>query len=199
MKNIKKITTWLAACALAISTPIILALSVASPVALTGCGSLSGGGGTNSQAQIDATALILENSARTGAIVAMDPKTGDPANAAYFQLASQAIGVFLTGTNYSPAAFQQALINVHVPQANNVWVQLGIGAVIDLYQVYFAQYVTGQVNGNVAAGTFLLAVQNGFNQALGQPVITPPATASVWRGTVNLGHPSTLVLPRPVK
>jgi len=199
MKNIKKFTTWVTAGLLAVSTPLIIALCVSAPVAFTGCGALSGGGtGTNNQAQIDATALILQNSARVGAIAAITPPTGDTNNAAYFKLASQSIGAFLTGTNYSPAAFQQALLQINVPQAKNVWVQLGIGAVIDLYQVYFSQYVQGQLNGNMAAGTFLLAVQNGFNQALGQPVApTPPEFA---HQNLQLGHGvSSSVLPRPLK
>lgn len=201
MKNIKQFTAWVVAALLAVSTPIVIALSVATPAVLTGCGSLAGGGGTgtNSQASIDATALILQNSARVGAIAAMDPKTGDPKNAAYFQLAAQALGVFVTGTNYSPAAFQDALLKINVPQANNVWVQLGIGAVIDLYQVYFSQYVHNQLNGNVAAGTFILAIQNGFNQALGQPSVpAPPAAMGV--GNLQLGHGvGSQVLPRPLK
>lgn len=201
MKKLKKLSAWAVAGLLAVSTPIVIALCVSAPVALTGCGALSGGSGTNanSQAQIDATALILQNSARAGAIAAITPPTGDTNNIAYFQLASQSIGAFLTGTNYSPAAFQDALLKINVPQAKNVWVQLGIGAVIDLYQVYFSQYVQGQLNGNVAAGTFLLAVQNGFNQALGQP-LTPVPSPAPTPGNLQLGHGvSSPVLPRPLK
>jgi hypothetical protein len=202
MKKFKKIIGIGLAGLIATAMPLfITAFSVTAPVAMTGCGALSGGNGTNTanQAQIDATALILQNSARAGAIAAITPPTGDTNNAAYFQLASQALGAFITGTNYSPAAFQDALLKINVPQAKNVWVQLGIGAVIDLYQVYFSQYVQGQLNGNMAAGTFLLAIQNGFNQALGQP-LTPVPSPVVNSGNLQLGHGvSGSVLPRPLK
>lgn len=174
----------------ALVTPLLLTTATVSTV---GCA--TNGGGTNDTAQIDATALILQTAARSGAIAAITPPTGDTNNAAYFQLAAQAIGVFLTGKDYSPAAFQQALININTPYATNVWVQLGIGAVIDLYQVYFSQYVSGQINGNFAAGTFLLAIQNGFNQALGNPVTplpTPP------QGSRSLRTARSNVLPRPI-
>lgn len=201
MKKLKRNIAIGLAGLLAMAAPIfITAFSVTAPVAMTGCGSLiGGGGGTNSQAQIDATALILENSARSGAIAAITPPIGDTNNAAYFQLASQALGAFITGTNYNPAAFQQALLNINVPQAKNVWVQLGIGAVIDLYQVYFSQYVQNQLNGNMAAGTFLLAIQNGFNQALGQPVVAPVSQPALQLKPHPAQPLSGSVLPRPIK
>lgn len=199
MKKLKKIVGLGVAGLIAIATPLfITTFTVTAPVALTGCGILQGGGGTNNTAQIDATALILQSSARAGAVAAITPPTGNTNNRAYFELASQAIGVFITGKDYSPAAFQQALIDIKVPQANDVWVQLGIGAVIDLYQVYFSQYVQGQANGNFAAGTFLLSIQNGFNQALGNPVAPPSPTSLEMK--LKLGQPVTSsVLPRPLK
>jgi hypothetical protein len=195
MKKIKTLLGLSTAAMLAVATPFMLTtFTVTAPVALTGC--MTGpGGGTNNTAQIDATALILQNTARSGALAAITPPTGSTNNIAYFQAASQAIGVFLTGKDYSPVAFQQALIAVKVPGADNLWVQLVIGAVIDLYQVYFSQYVQGQVNGNFAAGTFLLAIQNGFNQALGNP-ITPLPTNLQLRPGQSLASP---VLPRPLK
>lgn len=203
MKKIKNRIALAVAGLLAIATPILITtLTVTAPVALTGCVSPGGGSGTNNQAQIDATALILQNAARAGTVAAITPPTGDTNNRAYFQLASQALGVFVTGKDYSPAAFQQALLDIKVPQANNVWVQLAIGATIDLYQVYFSQYVQGQVNGNMAAGTFLLAIQNGFNQALGLPVVvSPPGTNTTFSAAKpKLSQPVAVpVLPRPVK
>jgi hypothetical protein len=195
MKKIKTLIGLGVAGILALAMPLFLtAFTVTAPVAMTGC--IAPGGGTNiNTAQIDATALILQNAARVGAVAAITPPSGNTNNAVYFELAAQAIGTFLTGKDYSPAAFQQALIDIKVPQANNIWVQLGIGAVIDLYQVYFSQYVQGKVNGNFAAGTFLVAIQNGFNQATGNPVTPPPAK-------LKAGSPQPLapsVLPRPLK
>ena len=189
MKKFKKIVGLGVAGVLAATAPfIITAFTVTAPVTMTGCVTNNG---TNNAAQIAAAALILQNTARSGALVAITPPTGNTNNAAYFSLAAQAIGTFLTGKDYSPAAFQQALIGVNAPGANDVWVQLGIGAVVDLYQVYFSQYVQGQVNGNATANAFLVAVQNGFNQALGNPV-------TLQRGKLQ---PALVgpVLPRPLK
>lgn len=190
MKKIKTIIGLVAAGLVAISAPLaITAFTVAAPVALTGCGTFQGGG-TNSQAQIDATALILQSTARVGALAAITPPSGSTNNAVYFNLAAETIGTFLTGKDYSPAAFQQALVDIKVPQANNIWVQIGIASVIDLYQIYYSQQVQGQVNGDPAAKAFLTAVQDGFNQALGKPVSLKLKAAQ----PVN-----SPILPRPLK
>ena len=173
----------------AVTAPfIVTTLLLTAPIVLTtGCGIL--GPATNSQAAIDASAAILQNTARTAAIAAITPPTGNTNNVVYFNLASQAIGTFLTGTDYSPGAFQAALLKINAaPQLSNVWVQLAVGGVIDLYEVYFAQYVNGQVNANAYSQEFLLAVQTGFNQALGP----------VYRKTIEQRLPAN-VLPRPLK
>lgn len=195
MKNIKT------ALVLIGTTVSLLAASLLVSVSTTGCGTfISGGGGTNNSAQINATALILQNAAYSGALAAITPPTGNSNNAPYFSLASQAIGAFVTGQNFSPAALQQALISIKAPQATNLWVQLGIGTVIDLYQVYFSQYVQGQTGSNTTAVVFVTAIQAGFNQALGVPV--PPAPTPA-HGPIApplplmLNRPS--VLPRPLK
>lgn len=190
----RNIVLVVAAITAAISPILIGTFTVTAPVAMTGC--VTGPIGTNDQAAIDATALILQNSARAGALAAITPPTGNTNNAVYFDLAAQVIGTFLTGKDYSPAAFQQALVNIKIPQATNVWVQLGIGAVIDLYQVYFSQYVRGQVNGNAYAGQFLKAIQDGFNQALGKPVsLTVPSSLKL--SSRPLVTPQ--IVPRPLK
>jgi len=102
----------------------------------------------------------------------------------------------LTGKDYSPAAFQQALLAIKIPGASDIWVQLAIGGVVDLYQVYFSQYVQGQVDGNYAAQALLIAVQNGFNQALGNPLVPPPVPPAA---VPPKGQPiGGQILPRPL-
>jgi hypothetical protein len=163
----KKKLTIIIGSLLCMATPIALTIfTVSAPVALTGCVTNIT---TNSQAAIAATALILQNAAEAGATAAITPPNGNTNNAVYFQLASQAIGTFLTGSNYTPGAFQQALMNVKVPALNNLWVQLAVGTLVDLYGLYYAQYVDGQIAGNTYASQFLTAIQTGFNQALGTP------------------------------
>jgi len=197
MKKLKTRIALLAAGLLAMSTPLfIAAFTATAPVAVTGCGILGGGTSTNNIAQINAAALILQNIAQGGALAAITPPQGNTNNAAYFNAASQAIGLFLTGKDYSPAAFQQALLAIKIPGASDIWVQLAIGGVVDLYQVYFSQYVQGQVDGNYAAQALLIAVQNGFNQALGNPLVPPPVPpAAVPPKGQSIGGK---ILPRPL-
>jgi hypothetical protein len=198
-RNMRKIKTLIGlsvAGLLAAASPLLITTVTVAPVAMTGCTTLNN---TNNTAQIDATALILKNAARLGAVAAITPPNGNTNNAAYFQLASQAIGAFLTGTDYSPAAFQKALIDVKAPGSDNVWVQLGVGTVIDLYQVYFGQYVKGQVNGNFAAVTFLTSIQSGFNEALAVAGVQPPTVAASSLQPKQPQQVEFQILPRPMR
>lgn len=145
---------------------------------------------------VDTTAIILRGAARDGAIIAMQE---NPETKKYFQLATQVLSTFLTGKDFTPGAFQKALLEVNAEELANPWVQIGVGTVIDLYQLYFGQYVKGKVNGDVIAKAFITAVQDGFNMALGQPV---SATKRYYRAGPPMppvGGMTHGVLPRPLK
>ena len=149
---------------------------------------------TNDQQVINATAVILRGAARDGAVVAMQD---DPNTKQYFALAATALSAFVTGKDYSPGAFQAALLNIKSPALTNQWVQIGLGTVIDLYQLYYGQYVQNTVNSSAVAQAFITAIQDGLNEALGNPV-------SATRRYYNAARPSvppavTGVLPRPIK
>lgn len=167
MKNVRKY--------LGIATLVALMITPAAMVITTntGCVHPSGTNGV-SQATIDATAVVLRGAARSGAIVAINPPNGNTNNAKYFSLAADTIGIFITGKDYTPESFQEALMKVGLPQ--NQWVQLGFGTVIDLYQLYYGQYVKDAVAGEPIALQFLAAVQDGFNQALGRPTTFAPSS-----------------------
>lgn len=176
------------ALALAVSLPSVVGVGVG----LTGCSTTNGAtnvvAGTNgepNQVMIDSIAVVLRGSARAGAVFAIQD---DPENAKYFQLAAAAIGTFATGTKTDPASFQAALVAVGVP--DNQWVRLGLGTVVDLYQFYYGAYVKGQVANNAYARAFLRAVQDGFNEALGEP------TAHI--AAAHRPAPAG-VFPRPIK
>lgn len=132
-------------------------------------------------ATINSIAVVLRGAARGGATVAI---SDNPDNAKYFQLAATAIGQFATGKDVSPGAFQTALMNVGIP--DNQWVKLGVGTVVDLYQFYYINYVKDAVANDAKA--FLTAVQDGFNEALGNPVTARTARAQ-----------PAIVLPRPIQ
>lgn len=137
---------------------------VATGTLFTGCAT-SGDGLSEEQKQqmIDDTAVLLRSAARNGAMFAIED---DPGTSAWFNLAQQVLGTFLTGKDYSPAAFQQALITVPVKEFKNKWIKFAIFNVIDLYQIYWGRYVQGQVQNNETARKFLESVQDGFKQAV---------------------------------
>jgi hypothetical protein len=155
----------------------------------TGCTTPGGGSGPVNQQVIDATALIIRQASQAGAMAAVQSDTN---NAIYFATAADALGQFVTGTNYSPSALQADLMSLNVPQLNNQWVQLGIGSVVDLYQLYYQQYVVNAVNGNQIAQAFIQAIQQGFNQALGRQY--KPA-----KGLKALPSYTGPILPRPIR
>ena len=175
------------ALALAVSLPSVVGVGVG----LTGCATTNGTNvvvGTNgepNQTTIDAIAVVLRGAARAGAVVAIQD---DPENAKYFKLASAAIGQFATGLNTDPAAFQAALVAVGLP--DNQWLRLGLGTVVDLYQFYYGTYVKNKVADNAYARTFLRAVQEGFEEAIGEP----QAHIAAARRPAPSG-----VFPRPIK
>ena len=187
----------IAAMALALYVAPVTVLTVGT----TGCTTTNS---TNDQATIDAAAIILRGAARDGTVAAVQ---NDPNNRQYFALAATALSTFVTGKDYTPGAFQTALLALNAQQLTNQWVQIGIGTVIDLYQLYYGQYVKNAVDGNAVAVAFLTAIQDGINAGLGNPV-TPAAKAHYYsKGRAGgLGAPFTgtapkgaSILPRPIK
>lgn len=120
-------------------------------------------------AQIDAVAVVITQTADQGALYAIQQ---DKRNASYFQLANASIDTFLLGSDLSPAALQAALAKV--PGASNQWVNLAVSGVVVAYDVSYQQYVTDIVKTNLAAVTWITAVETGFKQALAQSGNTTP-------------------------
>lgn len=177
---------------------ISMALLASAMLFTNGCALFGGGSsGTNAipQTTIDATAIILRGAARDGAVVAMTPPNGNANNAQYFNLAATSIGAFVTGKDYTPGSFQKALMGVNSPQLHDPYVQIGIGTVVDLYQLYYIQYVQPNVASNApVALEFLTSIQDGFNEALGNPVSVSKSLKAVRPS----GVPGD-ILPRPIK
>lgn len=154
------------------------------------------GGGTNSPPVtnntpvnplvIGSVSLVLHGAALAGTSMAIQ---SDPNNKQYFQLAAQALGALATGRDYTPAAFQAALLNVS--GVTNLWVSLVVGSLTDSYQFYFASYVQGTVNGNAYAKAFIGAIEDGTNEALGNPVTHNLAGRRARQAAIP-------VLPRPI-
>lgn len=170
----------------------MVALFAATLTLPTGCGTVP----PADQGVIDATAAVLRGAARDGAVVAITPPTGNTNNAVYFNLAANAISTFVTGKDYTPGALQNALMGINVPQLNDPYVRVGIGTVVDLYQLYYGIYALPNLKTNApVALEFLTAIQDGFNQALGNPVSSAtPQLRRLGAGAVTGG----VTLPRPI-
>jgi len=200
----KKLTLAIIGAALC-AAPYILSLTAPMVIGVTMVGCTTTNNGTNgtnvvNQQVIDATAIILRGAARDGAIVAITPPNGDTNNAEWFNLAATGLSTFITGKDYTPGAFQQALLSINSSATRNQWVQIAAGTLIDLYQLYYGQYVATQLNGSDGgkiAIEFLTAIQDGFNQALGNP--TSIAVANTPLNAKAAPQNNQQLLPRPIR
>ena len=143
---------------------------------------------------VDTTAVVLRGAARDGAVIAIQ---NNPETKQYFAIAASTLETFITGKDYTPGAFQAALTSIKSSEIQNPYVQIGIGTVVDLYQLYFSQYAKNALQSNDVAKAFVVAIQDGFNQALGNPV----TVAHYMPGSALKASPgsATKVLPRPIK
>jgi hypothetical protein len=173
----------------------VVCLSAALSIVQTGCTTDANGNTVIDTNTVDNTAIILRSAARDGAIIAIQD---DPSSKGYFQLAATSISAFLTGKDYTPGSFQKALLVIDSKDLTNQWVQIGIGTTIDLYQLYYGQYVKGQVNSNEIARAFLTAIQDGFNQALGNAVSIQRYSIPLKISNKAALMRKTSVVPRPI-
>jgi hypothetical protein len=145
---------------------LIISLALAAVVALgfTGCATTSGNSsGTNSpaitQAQLDKTAILLKGTVRAS-LVLLVQKNGTNAQA-YVCAAADVLSVTLGSTNYTPGALETRLAKLPVKELKKAEVQLAISVLLTTYEIYYADYVAGKVNGNAVATTLLTAIRDG--------------------------------------
>lgn len=141
---------------------MVCCLILASGLLFSGCATTSSSTAAQRTQMIDDTSVLLRSAARNGAMYAIED---DPGSARWFTFAHQALATFLTGKDYSPIAFQQALGQVPVKEFKQKWIKYAIYNVADLYQVYYGRYVLDKVQNSEVARKFLEAVQDGFKQA----------------------------------
>lgn len=147
-----------------------LVCALASGALFTGCATTKGLTPEQQSQLVEDTAVILRSAARSGALFAMED---DPGTARWFAFSQQVLSTFLTGKDYSPAAFQKALNDIPVKELKQKWIKYAVYNVLDIYQLYYGRYVQGQVQNNERAKKFLEAIQDGFKQAL--EAVQPPA------------------------
>lgn len=130
--------------------------------------------GCGTTQNIKIASATIEQGAYVGATYAIQKNTN---NVKYFVLADATLKQFALGTNLSPTAFENALMNV-APQLQNQWIQLGIDSVVVIYDAAYGQYVIGQITNNVVAKELITAADNGIYRAI-QPYLPAGTTLKI--------------------
>ena len=147
-------------------------LSITAVVALVGAILLAPGcastGSTPSTTlttnQVQEAQQLVANTVSSGLLILI---ANDKTNSVpYIRLADATVNAFIGGTNYSPAALQAALRAIPGGQLNSAYVALAVNVVVGAYEIYYAQYVDGQVNGNQYAAILLTGIDEGLNDAV---------------------------------
>jgi hypothetical protein len=152
-----------------IATTLISVLGLSFLLMTTGCVTTPNGGtpgATNAVTadKIEKSAVLLKGTVRAALILVID-KNGTNATR-YIALSRDALSVFIGGPDFSPTALQASLEKLPAKALQKVEVRLAISTVITAYEVYYGDYVRGQVNGNAVAVKLLTAIRDGCSDAL---------------------------------
>jgi len=148
-------------------TTLISVLGIGVLLLTTGCVTTNQGGTTPpviTPEKIDKSAVLLKGTVRAALIVVID-KNGTNATP-YIALARDTISVFIGGADYSPDALLKSMEALPAKALQKAEVKLAISAVVSAYEVYYGDYVRGQVNGNEVARKLLTAIRDGCGDAL---------------------------------
>lgn len=150
------------------------ALAVLVAIGFTGCATTTGNQPTPiTQAQLDKTAVLLKGSVRAGLLLVIDKNGTNAQN--YVCLAGETLNLLVSSTNYAPGAIETALARLPSKDLKKVEVQLAISTILTAYEIYYADYVSGKLNGNQVAATLLGAVRDGVMGACTfSGVVGPP-------------------------
>lgn len=158
----------------------IVSLAMAAVVALgvIGCATTPGNPQPPeiTQDKLDKSAILLKGSVRSGLLLVIEKNGTNAQN--YVCIAGQAINLLISSTNYTPGAIEKALSKLPSTDLKKTEVQLAISTILTAYEIYYADYVSGRVNGNQVAATLLGAVRDGVIGACefsggGEPVAEP--------------------------
>jgi hypothetical protein len=115
-------------------------------------------------AQLEKSAVLLKGTVRAALVLVID-KNGTNATP-YIVLSRDALTEFIGGTNYAPDALLKSLSALPPKALRKAEVQLAISTVVTAYEIYYGDYVRGQVNGNAVAVALLTAIRDGCADAL---------------------------------
>ena len=148
-------------------TALLSVLGLGVLVLSTGCMTTQNGGVTPlppTAQQVEKSATLLKGTVRAALILVID-KNGTNATP-YITLSRDTLSVFIGGPDYTPDALLNSLSALPAKALQKPEVKLAISTVVTAYEVYYGDYVRGQVNGNDIAVKLLTAVRDGCSDAL---------------------------------
>lgn len=138
----------------------LFALAAIVTLGFTGCVTTTGNQQPAiTQAQLDKTAILLKGTVRAGLLLVIEKNGTNAQN--YVCLAGQTLNLLISSTNYTPGAIETALSKLPVKDLKKVEVQLAVSTILTAYEIYYADYVSGKLNGNLVAASLLGAVRDG--------------------------------------
>lgn len=151
---------------------LLIVAALAITPTLTGCSTVKGAAGS----VITDTNTINTVSTYLTEAVAYAVSYGitqDTNTVKYANLADAAIGEVLGGTDLTPAALDSAIQNLPVAVLSTPTAGVITLSIESLYQIYWSSDVSGAVNGDYAARTYLQAVRAGIKQGEAGKSATP--------------------------
>lgn len=142
----------------------LFALAAIVALGFTGCVTTTGNQQPAiTQAQLEKTAILLKGTVRASLLLVIE-KHGTNAQA-YVCAAGDALSLAIGSTNYTPGSLETRLAKLPVKELKKAEAQLVISTLLTGYEIYYAEYVTGKLNGNAVAAALLTAIRDGVSGA----------------------------------
>lgn len=114
--------------------------------------------------KLEKASVLLKGTVRSALILVID-KNGTNA-VPYIALSRDALTLFIGSDNYSPDALLKSLSALPSKALQKAEVKLAISTVVSAYELYYGDYVRGQVNGDEVALKLLKAIRDGCDESL---------------------------------
>lgn len=108
-------------------------------------------------------AALLKGTAASGVVLAY---TKDPNSTPYFKAAGAALALFVTGSDLSPAALQQALQETSVRELKTPEAALVMNTILGVYEVFWGDALRAQVAANPQLKIALQGLVDGLMQGV---------------------------------
>lgn len=114
--------------------------------------------------KIEKAAVLMKGTVRSALVLVID-KNGTNATP-YIALARDTLSTFIGGTDFTPDALLNSLEALPVKALGKPEVKLAISTVVTAYEIYYGDFVRGQVDGNATAIKFITAIRDACDEAI---------------------------------